>query len=210
MSLRLEKPAVYLITPGEATDSTFAPALSGILDIVRVAIEEKVSLIQLREKRLSAKLLFHLTLAVAALTRRSDTRLLVNDRADIALAARADGVHLAANSIGADVIRKNFPPGFIVGVSTHSLDAAVDASKQGADFVVFGPVFGTVGKGQPRGLDELRNMCDRLRPFPVVGLGGIDETNFESVLEVGASGIAAIRALNDPVSLRSIMRKLKP
>jgi len=209
VSLNLEKPAICLITKGEATVSNFGEKRREILDIIRVAVEEKVTLIQLREKKLTARLLFELTVDAAAITRGTATRLLVNDRADIALAAKADGVHLASNSLSTDVIRRHFPEDFIIGVSTHSLEAVELAAKMRADFAVFGPVFDTPGKGQPKGIAILAEVCDALRPFPVLGLGGLDESNVSSVLDVGAAGFAAIRSLNDAGSLRSICRKLK-
>ncbi len=206
MSLHLENPAIYLITKGEARPSNFADKRREICEIIRVAVEEKVALIQLREKRLPARLLFELACEAAAITRRSATRLLVNDRADIALVARADGVHLTASSLPTDVIRNNFPTDFIVGVSTHTLEAAQIAVENGADLVFFGPIFETPGKGQPQGTAKLAEVCEKLRPFPVIAIGGLDETNFRSVLEAGAVGFAAIRALNDPESLHSICK----
>jgi thiamine-phosphate pyrophosphorylase len=209
VSLRPESPIIYLITKGEATDSNLAGAVREILEIIRVAVDEKVSLVQIREKHLSARSLFELTAATAEITRHSTTRLLVNDRADIALAAGADGVHLAGNSLPADVIREAFPSGFIIGVSTHSLAESVDASDRGADFAVFGPVFESPGKGEPQGLGALSRVCSELRAFPVIGLGGIDGANCESVTGAGAAGIAAIRALNEAESLRSVAARLR-
>lgn len=208
MSFRFKEPIIYLITKGEATDSNFADSRREILDIVRVAVDEEISLIQIREKRLSARLLFEMTTAVGEITRGSATRLLVNDRADIAFAANADGVHLTANSLPAAVIRKNFPKEFIIGVSTHTLGTAVNAANDGADFAVFGSVFETPGKGEPQGLDELHRVCNYLPNFPVIAVGGIDGTNIPSVLEAGAAGFAAIRYLNDSENLRKIAGKL--
>lgn len=204
MSLPLEQPLIYLITKGEGTASNFSEKRREIIDIIRVAVEEKVSHIQLREKHLPVRLLFDLTLEAASVTKKSETLLLVNDRADIALAARADGVHLAANSLSADVIRRNFPGDFIIGVSTHSLEAARSASRNGADFVVFGPIFETPGKDKVLGTVKLTEVCKELQPFPVLALGGIDASNVRSVLETGASGFAAIRSLNNLDALKSI------
>jgi thiamine-phosphate pyrophosphorylase len=209
VSLRFEQPIIYLITTGLAEDADLEDGRRRILDIIRIAVEEKISLIQIREKRLSARRLFELTAEAAAITRGSATRLLLNDRADIALAAKADGVHLKANSLPVAVTRNNFPKGFIVGVSTHTFEATANASRNGADFAVFAPVFDTPGKGEPHGLLALTEICKKLRPFPVIALGGIDETNYQSVLAAGATGIAAIRLLNDPASLLSIARKLR-
>ncbi len=95
---------------------------------------------------MTAKLLFELASESSTITQGTGTKLLVNARADIALAAKADGVHLPAISLRADVIRQSFPEEFIIGVSTHSLAEAESAAKLGADFVVFGPVFESPGK----------------------------------------------------------------
>lgn len=209
MSFSFDSPIIYLITKGEATLANFDEKSGEILDVIRVAVEEKVSLVQIREKALSARLLIVLATRAAEITRGSATRLLVNGRADIAIAAGADGVHLAADSIAVEVVRKNFPKKFIVGVSTHSLEEAAKASEADADFAVFGPVFETPGKGQPKGIEMLSEVCDRLPAFPVLALGGIDAGNVAEILEAGAAGFAAIRALNDPESLRSICRQVR-
>ncbi|MBC7899961.1 MAG: thiamine phosphate synthase, partial [Saprospiraceae bacterium] len=151
----------YLITPGEAESSNFSAKKAEILETIRIAVDCTIKLFQIREKFLSAKLLFELTAEAAAITRGSETRLLVNDRADVALAANADGVHLPANSIPADVIRSSFPD-LIIGVSTHSISEAESAAANGADFVTFGPVFETPDKDRPTGLGELIQVRERL------------------------------------------------
>lgn len=209
MTFLSEKPIIYLITKGEATEFNLATTGREILDIVRVAVEEGVSLVQLREKQLSARSLCELTAAVAEITLGSATRLLVNDRADIAVAAGADGVHLATTSLPVEVVRRSFPRSLLVGVSTHSIEEAANASVKGGDFAVFGPVFESPGKRDPTGLAALSDVCSKVGSFPIIGLGGIDETNFESVLAAGASGIAAIQSLNDAALLRSMAEKLR-
>ena len=198
----------YLITAGEADASNFLAKKAEILETIRIAVDFNIKLIQIREKRLSAKLLFELAAEAAAITRESGTRLLVNDRADIALAAQADGVHLPANSLSADVVRRSFPHEFIIGVSTHSLAEAESAMELGADFVAFGSVFETPDKNDPTGLGALQQVCEKLENFPVIALGGIDETNYRSVLDCGASGFAAIRFLNDPANLRRLFEDI--
>lgn len=208
MSVHLKKSLIYLITNGETTEKNYAEKSRQILDIVRVAIEERVSLVQLREKQLTTRVLLELAQQVAELTRGSDTKLLVNDRADVAVAAGADGVHLTSTSIGVDVVRQSFPPEFIVGVSTHTKDEVLAAARNGADFAVFGPVFASPGKGDPKGARELTQRCREAGEFPVLGLGGIDGSNYGQVLEAGARGVAAIRWLNDAVELRQTARML--
>ena len=209
MSLVSEKPITYLITRGEATSENFASAKQQILDIIALAVEEKVSLIQIREKHLTALLLCELTESAVSVTRGSSTKVLVNDRADIAMACGADGVHLTSNSIPVNVIRSMVPADFLVGISSHSLDDAMAAAQDGADFAVLAPVFDTPGKGEPLGIDMLAEVCRATQPFPILALGGTNERNLAEVLRAGASGFAAIRAMNEPDRLKQLMRMVR-
>ena len=202
--IKLIKPLIYLITEGKLTAENFDEKKNRILDTIKNSVENKISLIQIREKNLPAKLVFELTAQAAKITRQTNTKLLVNDRADIALAAKADGVHLTENSVSAEIIRRNFLASFIIGVSTHSIEKAEVAKIKGADFVTFSPIFASPGKGIPTGLEKLREVCESLKPFPIIALGGIDETNYQSVLEIGASGFAAIRFLNEINDLQKV------
>jgi thiamine-phosphate pyrophosphorylase len=189
--MRLNLPITYPITNGKTTPQTIPDTLR----FVRAAVEAEVVLLQIREKSLPARVLYELATRAAEITRDSKTRLLVNDRADIARAAGADGVHLTASSLPADVVRRTFGAEFLIGVSTHSLDEARAARDGGADFVVFGPVFETESKrgfGAPQGLDKLRQVADELRGFPVLAIGGISLENAGACFDAGASGIAAI------------------
>jgi thiamine-phosphate pyrophosphorylase len=201
----LEKPLVYLITEGIANEQNFDESRARILNLVKIAVDANISLIQIREKQLPARNVFEITLEAAKIAVNSNTKILVNDRADIALAANAGGVHLTANSLSAEIIRKRFPKNFIIGASAHTIEQAARAKAQGADFATFSPIFLTLGKGEPKGLDALREVCEKLKPFPVIALGGIDKSNFKSVLENGASGFAAIRFLNDAENLRKVI-----
>jgi thiamine-phosphate pyrophosphorylase len=150
---------------------------------------------------LHARVLFELVARAAEITRGSRTRLLVNDRSDIARAAGADGVHLTTQSLPADVVRKIFGAEFLIGVSTHSLEEARLARAAGADFVVFGPVFEKRGYGAPQGVDKLAEVTRALGEFPVVAIGGITLDNVDECFQAGARGIAAIRLLNDTENL---------
>ncbi len=201
------KPLIYLITGGEATTENFAEKKPEILELIKHAVQAKISLIQIREKCLSARLIFELAAEAVKLTQNSETKILINDRADIALAANIDGVHLTSRSLSAEVIRRNFPANFIIGVSAHTIESAEQAKKNGADFATFSPIFDSPNKGNPQGVEKLREVCEKLKPFPVIALGGINETNYKSVLDNGASGFAAIRFLNDVRNLREIRRK---
>ena len=206
MPLKLPTPIIYPITSG----ATRTP--ENILPLLEAAVATKVPLFQIREKTMSARVLFELTGRAAEITRGSDTRLLVNDRSDIARAAGADGVHLTSQSLPADVVRKIYGPEFLIGVSTHSLDEARAARAGGADFVVFGPVFETESKlafGAPQGLNRLAEVTSELRGFPVVAIGGITLENAGACFKAGASGVAAIRLLNDAERMASIVAGLR-
>ena len=133
------------------------------------------------------------------ITRGTATRLLANDRFDVALAARADGVHLTSVSLPARVVRETCGPEFLLGVSTHSLEEARAARDGGADFVVFGPVFETESKrayGPPQGLEKLKLVTSELRDFPVLAIGGVSPENADSCFAAGASGFAGIGWFN--------------
>jgi len=167
---------------------------------MEAAVAAAVPLVQIREKSLSARVLYELTIRATAIARGSTTRLLVNDRFDIARAAGADGVHLTSRSLPARVVRSICGEDFLIGVSTHSLQTALDARADGADFVVFGPVFATPSKqmfGEPQGLERLREVTNALKGFPVLAIGGINLDNAADCFRAGASGIAAIRLFQD-------------
>jgi thiamine-phosphate pyrophosphorylase len=170
-----------------------------------------IDLLQLREKNLSTCVLYDLTLKAAEITRGSQTRLLVNDRADVARSARAAGVHLTAGSIEASVIRRTFGDDFLIGVSTHSLEEARAARDARADFAVFGPVFETASKrhyGEPLGLNKLEQVATTLTQFPVLALGGVTLDNAADCFLAGAAGVAAIRLMNDPDQLARVVAEI--
>lgn len=213
MSRQVQQPVIYLITSG-ATHAQTTPASEEFLEIlslIEVAVAAKVSLIQLREKNLSARVLFELTLQAAQITRKSKTRLLVNDRADIARTTEADGVHLTTSSISATVIRRTFGPDFLIGVSTHSIDE-LRAARDHADFAVWGPVFATGSKhayGSPQGVTKLQTVARDVAPFPIVALGGINLDNFVGCLEAGAAGIGGIGLFQDKANLKQTVARIR-
>ena len=161
--------------------------------------------VQIREKSLPTRDLFRLVEGAVAVRRSG--RLLVNDRADVALACGADGVHLPADRAPAAEIRALGGPGFLVGVSCHSVEEVERAAGEGADFAVLGPIFTTPGKGQPLGLGPLE-LAARL-PIPVLALGGVTLENARSCLEAGAAGVAGIRLFQDALDLAKVVRRLK-
>ena len=196
--LDLKPPILYQITSGTTTAQTTSNDLQflNILRSVQGAVDTGVSLFQIREKTLSARVLYELTSRATEITHGSGTRLLVSDRSDIARAAGADGVHLTSQSLAARVVRKIYGLEFLIGVSTHSREEVLAARDQGADFVVFGPVFETESKlafGAPQGLEKLRAVTSDAGSFPVLAIGGISLENMHSCLDAGARGVAAIR-----------------
>ena len=197
MPLSSLRPILYAITSGTTKSNTTPDddEFIRILHLAEAAVAAQISLIQIREKTLSARMLFELVTRAMRITRGSATRLLVNDRLDVALAAGADGVHLTSASVPVRVVRAVCGPEFLIGASTHSLETARDARDGGADFVVFGPVFETESKrayGPPQGLNKLQQVARELQGFPVVAIGGITLDNAESCFAAGASGIAGI------------------
>jgi len=192
------EPITCLITKGEATPENFSDQASRITETVKLAVVAEISYVQLREKRISSRQLFELALLAASVTKGSNTKLLVNGRLDIAIAAGANGVHLPEDGVPVAALRAQIGSRFIIGASVHSLESALDAKKDGADFVIFGPVFDSSEK-KGVGVDNLAEICDEMGDFPVIAVGGIERENAADVLKNGAAGYAAIRYLNEAV-----------
>ncbi|HEY7494216.1 MAG TPA: thiamine phosphate synthase [Candidatus Tectomicrobia bacterium] len=153
--------------------------------------------IQLREKDLSARELYALGLRLQEVLAPYNVPLLINDRLDVALALDAAGVHLAGHSLPTAQARRVLGAQKLLGVSTHSVEEACQAAAEGADFVVFGPVFETPSKlayGPPQGLQHLATVIRQV-PIPVLAIGGIELANLPQVMAAGAYGVAMIRAV---------------
>jgi thiamine-phosphate pyrophosphorylase len=200
---RSDKPLIYLISDGTIDDNNFKERSAEFLDLLRASVFANVPLVQIREKLLSSRRLFELTRHAVELTANSATKVVVNDRADIALAAGASGVHLTSRSVPAAEVRKSFPAEFLVGLSTHSSEEIEAAAASGADFALFGPVFDSPGKSAV-GLSALRKAVAAANGYPVLAIGGVDDSNYNDVLATGAAGFAAIRFLNDRENLERL------
>lgn len=178
------------------------------------AIAAGVDWIQIREKDMSVRQL--LSLAEAAIEQASQgtarhTRVIVNDRLDVALAANASGVHLGAHSMSAAVVRRIVPSEFRIGVSCHSLEDARAAELAGADYILLGPVFATPSKaryGPPLGVEKLRDVTQRVK-LPVFALGGITAERARECIDSGAAGIAGIRIFQDCEAIDDLVRELR-
>ena len=176
------------------TDRHSAGGIDSLLRHIVRALEEGVELIQVREKDLPARELYALLRRVVALPNPHGSKILVNSRADIALACNAAGVHLPAGSVPPKFLRILMPPQSLIGVSAHSVAELQAAEEEGADFAVFSPVFPTISKlmnGQPLGIGGLREGV-RCVAIPVLALGGITPSRVAACMEAGAAGIAGI------------------
>lgn len=166
----------------------------GLLDAIVRNCAAGVEWIQIREKDLSAKELLDLARSALALPNRGETKILINGRMDVAIAAEAAGLHLPAQSIPPLVWRGIAPPAFLIGVSCHAVDEVRRAEAGGADYVFFGPVFAPISKTSalsPRGLRGLEEAARTVR-IPVLALGGITRDRISACVAAGAAGIAGI------------------
>jgi thiamine-phosphate pyrophosphorylase len=184
-------PPLYLITDRHQTRDR------SLFEVVKDALKGGVRFVQLREKDLSARELLSLAQDIRSLTAEVPARLLINDRIDICLAVRADGVHLRSDSLPTRIVRRVLGASKLIGVSTHSLEEAQRAQEEGADFITLGPIYETpskAGYGPPLGLDVLRTVHKRIK-IPVLALGGIQKERIGEVLDAGANGVAVISAI---------------
>ncbi len=194
-----------LVTPGHAVDpqnSDHQPG--GDLDvIVREAVRAGVDFLQIREPHLPAALLVDIVVDAVKASRGTQTRILVNDRVDVALAAGADGVHLGARSLPPSRVRLLAPASFVLGRSVHSVEEAreIDAENN-VDFLIAGTVFPSASKphqAQLLGLEGLAAVVSGVR-VPVLAIGGMRIGNLASVARTGAAGFAAIQLFGDAVA----------
>jgi thiamine-phosphate pyrophosphorylase len=182
---------LYLITDRKLTHGR------DLVWVLERALDGGVKAVQLREKNLSGKELFTLAERVTRLCQRYNTQLFINDRVDVALAVDAAGVHLGEASIPVPAARSLLGAHRSIGVSTHSLDGARRAEQEGADFVVFGPVYFTPSKadlGVPQGIKALRFIVENIS-LAVYAIGGIKADNALEAKSVGSRGVALISAI---------------
>lgn len=175
------------------------------------ALQGGVDVVQLRSKHLSDVELFEIGKRIYRLTRRLKKIFIVNDRIDLMLALNADGVHLGQDDLPMAVARRLIGnPAKIIGRSTHSFAQAKQAEKEGADYIGFGPVFGTPTKPdyKPVGLKSIRRVVESVE-IPVVCIGGIDQSNVERVLSAGANKVAVVRAIFSAPDSFCAARELK-
>jgi thiamine-phosphate pyrophosphorylase len=183
--------ALYLITDRTATQAR------NLLWVLEQALDGGVKAIQLREKDLDGKCLFDLATKVSALCRRYNAELFINDRIDVALAVDAAGVQLGKASLPIAAARALLGSARAIGYSAHSLAEARDAERDGADFILFGPVYFTPSKapyGSPQGLAALKNIVEKIA-LPVYAIGGVNTANVAQAMNSGIHGVALISAI---------------
>jgi thiamine-phosphate pyrophosphorylase len=196
-------PRIYPIT-----DTT----VSGLshTELVKRLIDGGATLIQLRDKHGAPKDFVHDAEAAVAVARQNNTRIIINDRVDVAMAVDADGVHLGQDDMPVEAARNLLGPRAIIGFSTHNLAQVKLAVTLPADYIAFGPIFDTQTKNDHKpvvGVNGLRELKDILGRTPLVAIGGITEANFRTAFDAGADSVAVISdLLREP---NEIPQKLK-
>ena len=194
---------LYLITDTSIAGCTH-------FQIVKNAISAGVQTVQLREHDMTKKELYSEAVMVRDLTLRHKVKFIMNDYIDIAMAVRADGVHLGQDDMPIKEARRIAGNKMIIGISTHNLNQAITAQENGADYIGCGPVFQTSTKdaGTPMGLKSLKNICSKIR-IPVVAIGGISSENIKDVLNAGAEACAIISAVQSGNIKANVKRMMK-
>jgi thiamine-phosphate pyrophosphorylase len=182
-----------------------------IVQSVEEAIAGGVSMVQLREKDISSRDFYEIALAVQAVTRKHRIPLVINDRLDIALAVGAEGLHIGQSDLPLKEARRLAGENLFIGVSTSTVEEALEAERQGADYLGVGPVYPTGSKadaGAAIGSLGLQAICAAVK-IPVVGIGGIDRVNAPMVMEAGAAGAAVISAILSQPDIRAAAETLR-
>jgi len=181
------------------------------VDVVRAALAGGATVIQLRDKTASTRRLLELGRVLRALTREAGATFIVNDRADVALAVDADGVHVGQDDLPAREARRIVGANRVLGVSASSVAEALQAERDGADYIGAGTVFATVSKpdaGAPIGLEGLAQIA-RAVAIPVVAIGGVNAANAAECVAAGAAGVAVISAVVSADDVAAAARELR-
>ncbi len=181
------------------------------LEVAQAAIEGGASIIQFREKEMTTRQLMETARKIKELTDKANIPLIVNDRLDVALAVDADGVHVGQDDMPATLARQLIGPHKILGVSASTVEEALQAEKDGADYVSASPVFTTPTKPDapsPTGLEGLRAIVEAVN-LPVIAIGGINEENATEVIACGADGVAVISAVVSAPDITAAARRLR-
>ncbi|MCS7234535.1 MAG: thiamine phosphate synthase [Armatimonadota bacterium] len=180
-------------------------------EVARAAVAGGATALQLRDKRATGRELLLWARTLRDLARRERVLFVVNDRVDVALAAEADGAHVGDDDLPVVDVRRLLGPDRVVGASAGTVEDAVRAEREGADYLGVGPVFPTGTKpdaGAAIGVDGLRAIARAVR-IPVVGIGGITADNAAEVIRAGAAGVAVISAVADADDMVQATRRLR-
>ncbi|MCX7759741.1 MAG: thiamine phosphate synthase [Hydrogenothermaceae bacterium] len=161
------------------------------LDQIKSVLDKGVRVIQIREKDLPDDELYKLVEDTLEVAKGYDVKIFVNSRVDIAVLLGLYGVHLPEKSIPIKVVKQKFS-NLVIGKSCHTVEEAIKAQEEGADYIFFSPIFEVEGKSKPVGLDGLRELLKKVS-IPVYALGGINMANVRDVLNTGVYGVAGIR-----------------
>ncbi|PRR79362.1 Thiamine-phosphate synthase [Clostridium liquoris] len=177
---------------------------------VEEAILGGVTLVQLREKDIDTRDFYNIALKIKAITSKYNVPLIINDRVDIALAVDADGVHIGQSDMEAKIVRKLIGEEKIIGVSARNLDEAMEAEKQGADYLGVGAIFGTTTKKDAKNvsIEELKRIKSTVS-IPVVAIGGISKENVSLLKDTGIEGISVISAILAEENIKEASKNLK-
>lgn len=192
------------------TDEEIAGGLSHA-EIARLALAGGADVIQLRDKARGPRELVRIGRVIREITRKNGALFIVNDRIDVALACGADGVHLGQDDLCTGVVRQIAPPGFIIGVSVGTVEEAIQAEREGADYLAISPVFPTASKynaGPGHGLKVLQDIRRNVS-IPLIAIGGINAGNVHDVIAAGADGVAVISAVVGSPDITAAARQLR-
>jgi thiamine-phosphate diphosphorylase len=182
------------------------------LEIARLAIDDGVDVIQLRNKTASSLKLYEDALSIRKITKESKVFFIVNDRLDIALAVDADGVHVGQKDLPANVARRLIGENKILGVSAETIEEAIQAENYGADYLGVGPIFEARSTkpdaGEPKGLLLLKNIRQKCQ-IPIIAIGGINQMNAGATIQAGADVIAVISAIVSADDIAAATRELR-
>ena len=194
--MELTFPKIYPITDPRLAKLSHAEQVERL-------IKGGARFIQLREKRASPKEFYDDAQAALEIARKHCAKIIINDRIDIALALKADGVHLGQDDLPPEQARKILGAKAIIGYSTHSIKQAIEAVKLPIDYLAIGPVFATATKENPDalvGIEGVRNVRTAIGDFPLVAIGGITAENFREVFNAGANSVAIIKSILFPTA----------
>jgi thiamine-phosphate pyrophosphorylase len=203
--LNFNLPKIYPITDVRLTKLSHA-------EQVEKLIEGGAEIIQLREKYASSKDFYESAKEALDIARRHNVKIIINDRVDIALVLKADGVHLGQDDLPPKNAREILGEKAIIGFSTHNIKQAISAVKLPINYLAIGPVFATKTKENPDeivGIEGIEKVCEAVGDFPLVAIGGITLENFQDVLDAGANSVAIISdLLSDAEKIAEKMRIL--